>query len=70
MKYAWRKIGEASIPIVKHDGGSIMLWGNFSASGEGTLHRIQGVMRKEYYTKNLEENLKKDARKLGLGRIW
>ena len=34
------------------------------------LHRIEGITRKEDYIKIIEENLKKDARKLGLGRKW
>ena len=33
------------IPTVKHRGGSIMLWGCFSAGGTGALHKIDGIMR-------------------------
>ena len=47
-----------------------MLWGCISASAIGTLYRIEGIMRKEDYHKILDGNLKKDARKLGLGRRW
>ena len=47
-----------------------MLWGCFSASGVGSLERVQGIMKKEDYKKILDDNLKKDARKLGLGRRW
>uniref|UniRef100_A0A7I4Z4K4 Paired domain-containing protein n=1 Tax=Haemonchus contortus TaxID=6289 RepID=A0A7I4Z4K4_HAECO len=32
------------IPLVKHRGGSVMLWGCFSLSGVGPLVRIQGNM--------------------------
>ena len=38
-----------SIPTVKHGGGSIMLLGCFAAGGTGTLHKINGTMRKEKY---------------------
>jgi hypothetical protein len=36
-----------TIPTVKHRGGSIMLWGCFTAGGTGALHKIDGIMRKE-----------------------
>lgn len=42
------------IPVVKHGGGSINVWGCFSWNGVGPIHRIQGIMTKEIYIEILE----------------
>uniref|UniRef100_A0A4W5MBY5 M-phase inducer phosphatase n=1 Tax=Hucho hucho TaxID=62062 RepID=A0A4W5MBY5_9TELE len=47
MQHVWRKPG--TIPTVKHGGGSIMLWGCFSAAGAGRLVRIEGKMNGAKY---------------------
>jgi hypothetical protein len=51
-RYVWRKKGEAcklmnTIPTVKHRGGSIMLWACFAAGGNGALHKIDDIMRRD-----------------------
>ncbi|KAG2461149.1 TCB1 transposase, partial [Polypterus senegalus] len=61
-RHFWRKPGTAhhqanTIPTVKHGGGSIMLWGCFSAAGTGRLVRIKGKMTAAMYRDILDENL-------------
>ncbi|KAG2465219.1 TC1A transposase, partial [Polypterus senegalus] len=71
--YVWRKPGTThhqahTIPTVKHGGGSIMLWGFFSAAGTGRLVRIKGKMTAAIYRDILDENLLQSALDLRLGR--
>jgi hypothetical protein len=55
---------------VKYEGGSIMLWGCFSASATGNLVRIHGTMDSVKYQEILAQNLRPSSRDLGLGRNW
>uniref|UniRef100_A0A8C4RNL8 Transposase n=1 Tax=Erpetoichthys calabaricus TaxID=27687 RepID=A0A8C4RNL8_ERPCA len=64
--HVWRKPG--TIPTVIHGGGSIMLWGCFSAAGTGRLVRIKGKMTAAMYRDILDENLLQSALDLRLGR--
>ena len=48
VKYVFRRNGERNepkntLPIVKHGGGSIILWGCFSAAGFGSLIESKGL---------------------------
>ena len=58
---------ENTIPTVKHGGGSIMLWGCFSAAGTGWLVRIKGQMNVAKYREILYENQLESTRDLRLG---
>ena len=53
--------------MVKHDGGSIMLWGCFSATGTGKIVRIEGKVNRAKYREILDENLLQSAQDLRLG---
>ena len=59
-RHVWRKTG--TIPTGKHGGGSIMLWGCFSAAGR--LVRIQGKLNGAKYSEIIDENLLQSAQEL------
>jgi hypothetical protein len=50
--HIWKKRG--TIPTVKHGGGSILLWGCFSAARTGRLVRIEGKVNGAKYREILE----------------
>ena len=65
----WRKSNsdckkKKTIPSIKHEGGSIMLWAFMSSSGVRNLHFIDGIMNKVIYKDILMQNLKQSAQKM------
>ena len=64
--HIWKKPG--TIPTVKHGGGSMMLWGCFSASETGRLVRIEAEMNGAKYREILDENLLQSTQDFRLGR--
>ena len=54
--------------MVNHGGGSIMLWGCFSAAGTGRLVRVEAKMNVAKYREILDENLLQSTQVLRLRR--
>ena len=57
-----------TIPTMKQCGGSVMLWGCFSAAGPARLVKVEGKMNAATYSELLEDNLIQSAREQQLRR--
>ena len=71
--HVWMKPGTThhlpnTIQMVKHGGGSIMLWGCFSVAGTGGLVRVEGELNGAKYIYILNENLVQSGQDLRLGQ--
>ena len=64
--HCWRKPG--TIPTGNHCGGSIMLWGCFSAPGTRRLVRIGTTMNGAKYRETFDANLLQSSQDYRLGR--
>ena len=61
---------QCTVPTVKHNGGSEMVWGCFSRSGVGNLCFIEGNMDRFLYREILRKNLLRPCQKLGLENLF
>ena len=57
---------KCTVPTVKHNGGSVMVWDCFSHSGVENLCFIKGNMDRFLYREILRKNLLQSCQKLGL----
>ncbi len=70
VKRVWRQPGEeykdkCVLPTVKHDGGSVMVWGCMSAAGTGELQFIEATMNANMYCDILKKSMIPSLRRLG-----
>lgn len=73
QRYVWRQKGETfheknALPTVKHEGGSIMLWGCVAGSGTGNIARVEGRMDSTKSQQILKANITPSIKKLKLKR--
>ena len=57
-------IPQCIVPTVKHEGGSIMVWGCFAGHKIGDLIRVRGIMKEEQYREILENHTVPSAHRM------
>ena len=73
--FVHRRVGERMVPqsvtpTVKHGGGSVMIWGSFSGSRVGDLHRVTGTLNQKGSHSILQHHaIPSDIRLVGQGFI-
>ncbi len=70
VKRVWQQPGDeykdkCVLATVKHDGGSVMVWGCMSAAGTGELQFIEGTMNDNMYCDILKQSMIPSLRRLG-----
>ena len=75
VKRVWQQPGEEFkekfvLPTVKHDGGSVMVWGCMSAGSSGELRFIERTMNANRYCDTLKQSMIPSLRKLGRRAVF
>ena len=75
QQYVWCEKGQAydqknTKPSIKHRGGSLMMWGCFSAAGNGNLGNLYGIMDTHIYQAILRRNVMHSVEKSSLRDHW
>ncbi len=75
VKRVWRQPGEeykdkCVLSTVKHDGGSIMVWGYMSAAGTAELQYIEGTMNANMYCDIMKQSMIPSLRRLGRRAVF
>ena len=58
------------VPTVKHDGGSVLIWGCMSAQGVGHLHFNEGIVNAGMYCDILQKKMLSSLRRIGRGAVF
>ena len=75
MQQVWRRAGDEYadknvVPTVKHDGGSLMVWGCMSFLGVDEQHFIDGIMNAQMYCNILAKKMIPSLKALGRGAVF